>query len=361
MVKKWSGYRLPNYLNQFQRTVYCAAIDWKREHICEEAGFCLQKKGSEYVRQYNDALIPDNMWWRWQVPPMIYEGIREGVEQMQQSDYGYTFHNYAYHVASSQTACVNFFFPLLMHDAANDLLRPLAPEGFDHIDRTMLYHGFQFEYGAVKEYAGREGILGDCWHGTGTDADLVVAYRDAEGHSCLWMLEFKLTEERFTKCGAASSAYNKTKHLCRSNGMAELTAHPDRCHYHSYCHFRYWEIMQRHADFFQGTCDADGCPFSGGINQLWRNQLLAFAIEDAGYFHRVDCAVVLHPGNTKLLPVLADYERLIGHHDGTASSASRRRFSRFTYLDFLHHPLIGCDAGLSAWRQWMQQVYAIRS
>lgn len=49
------------------------------------------------------------------------------------------------------------------------------------------------------------------------------------------------------------------------------------------------------------------------MNQLWRNQLLALAIEQRkDPFEKVTFSVVKHPRNRALDATLADYRRLIG-------------------------------------------------
>jgi hypothetical protein len=53
------------------------------------------------------------------------------------------------------------------------------------------------------------------------------------------------------------------------------------------------------------------CPFKGGMNQLWRNQLLGLALENAGIYAHVYFSVFKHPGNTALNKTIGHYKTLI--------------------------------------------------
>ena len=51
------------------------------------------------------------------------------------------------------------------------------------------------------------------------------------------------------------------------------------------------------AEFYVKAYEGKGCPFRGGMNQLWRNQLLAMALEKEGIYKNVYFSVVHHPEN----------------------------------------------------------------
>jgi hypothetical protein len=96
------------------------------------------------------------------------------------------------------------------------------------------------------------------------------------------------------------------------------------CYYHDVRKFNYWNITQANLDFFGNGTTFTECPFRGGMNQLWRNQLLALAIEDdkrQPYQHAM-FSVVRHPGNGALDSTLRDYQTLIGNNSKFTTFAS---------------------------------------
>ena len=80
------------------------------------------------------------------------------------------------------------------------------------------------------------------------------------------------------------------------------------------------------------------------MNQLWRNQLLALAIESSANwpYSEVSFSVVRHPRNDALSDTLALYKRLLG---------AGGRFSDFTSSMVIERAL---QLGFSPWRQWLE-------
>lgn len=80
---------------------------------------------------------------------MLYDGIKETVKDIQASKFAYKAHLAASrHVASSQTACINLFVPILESEYADMILKTsgVAPKGYNHIDRSQFRKGYCFEY-----------------------------------------------------------------------------------------------------------------------------------------------------------------------------------------------------------------------
>ena len=103
-IIKGVKYYLPNKLTSEQETIYVHIIDWKRKYITTQRGLY---RGHEY-----DAIFPSNTT----IPAMMYKPIIPLLEKMQQSDFAYKPHKFAYHAISSQTACINLFMPLLLSE-----------------------------------------------------------------------------------------------------------------------------------------------------------------------------------------------------------------------------------------------------
>ena len=291
----------------FKKDVYDRLKNYKREILNSNGVVVPADDDSPYFPMpYRDERIP----------LMIYKDIEKTVEDIQNKPFAYKPHRFAPHVASSQTACLNLFVPILESEYADQILikSGVTPEGFDHIDRSQLRKGYCFEYWESTK-AGPKGLLGDHSRAAGTDSDVAIAYRDKNDKLCLWLIEHKLTERDFSTCGGYSSKNisDREKEFCNSCGIKELKKDHNKCYYHKHCHYLYWDIMDKHASFFSGKYEGEGCPFRGGMNQLWRNQMLALELEENKRFEEVYFSVVTHPENTFLDKRMNQYRDLIKH------------------------------------------------
>lgn len=322
----------------FKEKVYERLINYKKE--------ILEKKGVVVSADDDNPFFP-KPYCDEKIPVMIYEGITKTVEDIQNKPFAYKPHRYASHVASSQTACLNLFVQILESEYADQILiqSGVAPEGFDHIDRDQLRNGYCFEYWE-SSIAGSKGLLGDHSRAVGTDSDVAIVYRNKDNKLCLWLIEHKLTERDFSTCGGYSSKNisDREKEFCNSCGIDDLLKDHDKCYYHKHCHYIYWDIMDTHASFFSGKYTGKGCPFRGGMNQLWRNQMLALELEENKRFEEVYFSVVTHPENTFLDKRMNQYRDLINH------------FPKF--FDFKSTALVDAAASyLPDWAKWYRRVY----
>lgn len=327
----------------FKQKVYSSLIRYKQETLkIHEKG--ISSKGIEH-----DCLLPKPYSDR-KIPVMIYDGIKKTLEDIQVSPYAYKPHIQASgNIASSQTACLNLFIPVLESEHADSILKAsgIAPAGFDHIDRDALRKGYCFEYWE-STLEGTKGLLGDHSPYAGTDSDVAIAYRNAKGDRCLWLIEHKLAERYFTRCGAFSSKgiSKDEKGLCQTCGLNVILANPNICYYHKHCGYDYWKIMNApHCKkFFCGDYKSKGCPFRGGMNQLWRNQMLALELERRGVYKEVFFSVVTHPGNTFLDKTMEEYGELVRHSP---------KFFSFKSTDIVNN----ASSYLPDWAGWYQEVY----
>lgn len=333
-------YYLPGNLNSEQETIYVHIIDWKRKNITAERGLY---RGNEY-----DAIFPDETTF----PAMMYEPIIPLLEDMQKSDFSYKPHKFAHHAVSSQTACINLFMPLLLSKDADHILPkiPGCPADFGKIARDKLFHGFCFEYwGQDRNNDQKEdtGVLNDHSKGAGTDADVAIAYYNKEDKLCLWLIEHKLSEREFTVCGAYKSDANESKDNCTKCNLMEIANDPQKCYYHK-LKYKYWDIFKNNQDRFKGAvAGIKGCPFRSGLNQLWRNQMLAFALQENGMYDSVTFSVCHHAKNTRLDKSLNQYKAL---------TQNDTMFSSFTNYDVLDAVKTN-DPELQKWLQWYKEIY----
>ena len=100
------------------------------------------------------------------------------------------------------------------------------------------------------------------------------------------------------------------------------------------------------AAFYGKAYEGKGCPFRGGMNQLWRNQLLAMALEKEGTYKKVYFSVVHHPENLFLDKSMAEYAMLTDYSP---------KFNSFTSDKLIEAASI--DGSLKEWVAWYREVY----
>ncbi|ORC38342.1 hypothetical protein B4O97_00875 [Marispirochaeta aestuarii] len=334
-IQKIDGqdYKLPNNLNNFQLEMYVHLINWKWENITKDPG---HDRGIEY-----DAILPERYAENLRVLH------RDLVSRMMEHHDRFPFriHKYFNHMASSQAANINLFLPILLNPGANEIIRKLNPD-FARLATDKLDHGWRIEY-----WDEPTGALNDKSAMAGTDADLAIAYYNHNDEPCLWLIEHKLTEKEFTKCGGYKSKgrTDKIRHDCTRN-FREIMESKDSCYYHDICGYRYWDISEIHRDFFVNHAKHEECPFQGGMNQLWRNQLLTFAVEQQGTFMHAHFSVVRHPRNTALDASIKDYIDLIGNNS---------KFSIFTSRDVIQAAETLRNNSLKEWADWYRTLYKL--
>jgi hypothetical protein len=323
-------YRISTTLNDFQREMQIHLVNWKWAHITHEPGL---QRGHP-----NDALLPETISGGY---PLLYPAIVPALKSHQEK-FPFRLHKYFHHVASSQAANFNLFLPVLLHPQASAVVSALKPD-FARLATEYLDHGYQIEF--WDEH------LADHDHISGTDADIAIAYYNHQDELCLWLIEHKLTEGEFTTCGGFKSPGRQASHDC-SQPFAAILANPQLCYYHDKRHFNYWKITTANQAFFPNHAGHAQCPFQGGLNQLWRNQLLGLAIEQDQRqpYQQVTFSVVKHPRNTFLDPSLAKYQDLIIHNP---------KFSIFTSAEVIAAAFALHNPELNQWVDWYRDLYAL--
>lgn len=328
-------YRLPGVLSDFQREMYVHLINWKWAHLTTQPG--------EFSDRLYDAFLPEEFKSR--LDP-LYEPIKNRFREHQRN-FHFKSHKFLGHMASSQAACANLFLPILQDPAlAANVLRAVKPD----LDRVAVGHldqGYRIEF-----WDEPYNLLNDHTAAAGTDADIAIAYYDQDGALCLWMIEHKLTEKEFTTCGGARSKGRSARHACQP--ASEVMEDNRLCYYHSGCGYKYWEITLRQ----DAPIDLDRvrnypiCPFIGGMNQLWRNMLLAYGLESVRSpqypFEKVFFSVVHHPRNHALQPSMVEFRSLL---------KSPHRFSSFTSDSIVYQTERLGNTALSDWSSWYRELY----
>lgn len=338
-------YRLPGNLSSFQLKMYVHLINWKWEHITEEPGH-YEHKGN--LIPY-DAILPSAMVDDLRViyPPVVEELRRHRGKNP------FRIHTHFNHMASSQAANVNLFLPILLHPFAGAILRSVRDD-FVSLATDTLDNGYCLEFwgGNFGRNKSDKGLLGDKSAFAGTDSDIAIAYRNHQGELCLWLIEHKLTEKEFTPCGGFKSKDRKERHDC-TRSFTEILQNKNICFHEDVRKRNYWNITEINRSFFVNHAKHAQCPFQGGMNQLWRNQLLALAMEQAERqpFVHASFSVVKHPANTHLDESLGSYKDLI---------ADNPKFSVFNLDDVLRAAEALHDRALDEWARWYRNLYMLQ-
>lgn len=307
----------------FKNQMYNHLLAWKRKYLSQEQ---------------NDELHLSER--------NIYPDIVSEIEA-HQSQYKFKWHIQSFHIASSQIANLNLFLPILLHPQANEVLQQIKTD-FQTLATNQLYKGFRIEFWDGNSTT-EKGLLGDHNAAAGTDADLAIAYYNKKEELCLWMIEHKLTEKEFTACGGAKSNGKTEIHNCDKTFL-EILENKETCYYHSNKNYEYWNISETHQAFFINNNTHQTCPFKEGMNQLWRNQLLALSLEKQGIYKHVYFSVVKHPQNNYLDTTLKNYQDLIQNNP---------KFSIFNSNDFIKAAKSVNSLELDIWIDWYRTLYNV--
>lgn len=335
-------YKLPGSLTPFQEKMYVHLINWKWQNITKEGGH-YNYKGQKI--EY-DAILPESYHDN---SPLIYTSILEDLKSHRKlKGFDFRFHLHFNHMASSQAANVNLFLPILLSPKANEILKLIKPD-FKRLATSELYKGFRIEYwdGNSKEDSG---LLKDHSALSGTDSDIAIAYYNTKDELCLWLIEHKLTEKEFTVCGGCKSKdRDKSIHNCEAS-FSEILVNKNTCFHHSNRKRAYWDLTDEYQSFFINHSKHNSCPFKGGMNQLWRNQLMGFALEKEGRFKHVYFSVVKHHENKALDESLNQYKELTGNN---------KKFSVFNSKEIVDAAAIINDSEMNKWVNWYKEIYKI--
>ena len=296
----------------------------------------MDAKGNVY-----DAFLPPAFAAEYRIlyPPIVVAARRHLAQ------YPFHVHPNFHHMASSQAATLNLFLPILLHPQADAVLRQLKPD-FAHLATEQLDHGYRIEF---KDKPHADPL--DKTVIAAADADIAIAYYNDEDELCLWLVEHKLTEAQFTPCGGCKKAEGIAGLHCHAS-FAEIMKMPDLCYYHRVMGYKHWFVTAKHVGLFPGHAQFPGCPFHGGMNQLWRNQLLALSTADnpENRYRHAALAVVRHPRNHALDETLANYGKLTGHNPA---------FRVLTSADVVEAAASVGDAALQAWVHWYRALYKV--
>lgn len=182
-------------------------------------------------------------------------------------------HSQIRNLRSSQACCVNVMVPL-QHDAsaALSVLKPYLPGATE-------VTSIEFEYiDAMARDAAGEKTSGS--RGVGmTSFDLAIEW-SAGARNSLMLCEWKYTENTFGACSGFTSKSNPNKEFCKNRLAREYISDYEQCYLHSKGR-KYWPILEQLNLDWSCLRDVEGCPFSGRLNQLLRQQIMAECIKQS--------------------------------------------------------------------------------
>jgi hypothetical protein len=216
-------------------------------------------------------------------------------------------------VNSSMAFGFNLFMPFRLGDRLS-----LAKAVGQAISRNLEIESIEFEF------HGRSDILGE-WSQSEepgpddrfTAVDVALVVRDGTQRGVV-LIEVKLSEGGFTKCGGRTSPGNRDREVCGS-GEAFI-AEPRRCYLtrtrRAVRDRRYWEIFQAQAGsvagMFPGIASGGECPFAYEQQQPMRNHAMALGLVQAGEFAFACYGLVHHDDNPDVPTQWASYRSLLG-------------------------------------------------
>ena len=136
-----------------------------------------------------------------------------------------------------------------------------------------------------------------------TAVDVVLWSRLADGQRAVVLVEVKLSEGGFTKCGGRDSRKNRRKDVCQSAQL--FFKDPSACYlrrpWRKQRDRRYWEIFAASHGSVRGAfpgADVSGpCPFASDAQQPMRNLALARALEQDGAVAKAWFVLCAHDDN----------------------------------------------------------------
>jgi len=192
--------------------------------------------------------------------------------------------------ASSQAYCFNLFLYLNENkELANGLFSELMGKtvAVEHIELEFTPNRMQTNPFSESLTSKLDESIGDQSTYGGTDADVSVFYRYEGTKKGMLLIEFKFIEAEFSVCGSYKNK-KAARILCDSpnfyNELVERQRTDSRqqplC---GYTRYQNWQLTAQSGMFSESVTVSDtltdnrlaACPFRFGLNQLWRNMLLA--------------------------------------------------------------------------------------
>ena len=260
--------------NKWQKKVYKKMSEFLESNP-EIKSFGLSKNGNRYKHLLTEEQSHLNF-----ITPEIHTSTRLRFDEHKAGDLNRILTN----TAASQPYCFNLIIYLQQHqNLANKLFSDLLGKELQiqHLEPEFTPNkcekivGFELPLGADETIGDQNLKLG-----FGTDADIAVFYRYDNNKKGILLIEFKFIEAEFSVC----TSFRKKKDIqpiCSSNNFNKELVEPRNtlCGYNKYFN---WNLTEK-SKVIDGNKikSLSFCPFRYGLNQLWRNMLLAEQVSSA--------------------------------------------------------------------------------
>jgi len=256
--------------NAWQKKVYLHMANYLESKAV--LSFGASKNGNEYKHLLREEDAQHNY-----INETILELTKKRFEQHKAGDLNRVLTN----TAASQPYCFNLFVHLNENKAlANELFSNLFQK-----EVTIQHIELEFTPNKMEELSGfemneKDESIGDQAEFWGTDADVAVFYKYDGNKKGVLLIEFKFIEAEFSVC----SSYKKkvaARQICSTSNFyihRVINQETDErnnvlCGYNKY---ENWKLSEKSIALDNEKIKtANACPFRFGLNQLWRNMLLA--------------------------------------------------------------------------------------
>jgi len=272
--------------------IYDVGNPWEKKVYRHMADY-LQKKGIQKFgatsegNQYKHWLTEDEAHHNF-ITPDIHKGTLARFDNHKAGDLKRILTN----TAASQPFCFNLIIFLQHHSAlADKLFSKLLNKQVKviHLEPEFTPNGCNSVIGFERT---RDESIGDQGNNRGTDSDIAVFYTYDNEKKGLLLIEFKFIEPEFSVCSSYVGSKKKknetpveTKQrkirneerqaICSSNNfyVKMVEAKSLLCGYNKYFN---WDLTSK-SKVIDGekVKSISACPFRFGLNQLWRNMILA--------------------------------------------------------------------------------------
>ena len=270
-----------------EAAIYQTGNAWEKKVYRHMAAY-LESKG---VKRFGETTA-GNQYRHWLcdedaelnfVNPSIYKTTLERFEKHKAGDLKRILTN----TAASQPYCFNLFVHLSQNPGLADAL-------FSELLSTKVEIAHiepEFTPNKLKELSGFEQVLedesiGDQSEFAGTDADVAIFYKYGNSQKGVLLIEFKFIEPEFSVC----SSYKKkieAKPICDNPEffdtlIAKVKTDSKGNPLCGYTKYQNWNLTST-STVIDGekVRQSAQCPFRFGLNQLWRNMLLAERVATA--------------------------------------------------------------------------------
>jgi hypothetical protein len=183
--------------------------------------------------------------------------------------------NLIIHLQKRQSLADKLFSKLLGKQVKVNHLEPEFTPGPNNCDKII---GFELPQ-EIDE------TIGDQASNQGTDADIAIFYTYENNKKGLLLIEFKFIEAEFSICSSYRKK-EKIKQVCISKEYFPTLIEKKKrdagnnffCGYNKYFN---WDLTKKSKVMDIDQISSMPCPFRLGLNQLWRNMILAEQVSSA--------------------------------------------------------------------------------